>query len=107
MVWNVLNTPAGITVIAGIFLWLMNRLYTAKPAWMAFEGTIISAIKFAEKQISDETPNKGLARLDMALKYVINVYTKIKGKPSDRTVTNLKEGIQIIHNELDQKGILS
>ncbi|MFQ5419717.1 MAG: hypothetical protein ACE5EY_05075, partial [Anaerolineae bacterium] len=51
--------------------------------WAAFEGAIISGVKFAEKQVPDGTPNKGRARLDAALKYVLKVYEEAKGrKPS-------------------------
>ena len=107
LVWEALNTPAGITVMAGLFLWLLNRLYAARPGWAAFEGAIISAVKFAEKEIPDGTPNKGLARLDAALKYVVKVYEEARGrKPSARTVAELKEGIRIVHNELEKAGTL-
>ena len=107
LVWAALNTPVGITVMAGIALWLINRLYAAKPAWAAFEGAIISAVKFAEKQVPDGTPSKGLARLDAALKYVLKVYEEANGKrPSPKTVADLKEGVQIVHNDLEKTGTL-
>jgi len=107
LVWKLLNSPAGITAMAGVMLYLLNRLYTKKPLWAQFEGTIISAIKFAEKKILDGTPNKGLARLDAALKYVIGVYEKMKGKTPDAATTQeLKEGIQIIHDKLEAAGTL-
>ena len=32
-IWNALNSPAGITAVAGLLLWLLNRLYAKKPAW--------------------------------------------------------------------------
>ena len=107
LIWTTINTPAGITVVAGLVLWLLNRLYAAKPAWAAYEGTIISAVKFAEKEIPDGTPNKGLARLDAALKYVIRVYEEMHGaKPSAGVVAELKEGVQIVHNNLEAAGTL-
>ena len=42
--WDVINSPAVIALMAGGLLWLLNRLYAAKPAWQAFEGTIIAAV---------------------------------------------------------------
>ena len=66
IVWDVMNSPAGITAMAGVFLWLLNRLYAKKPLWKRFEGSIISAVRFAEKEIPDDTPGKSLARLDAA-----------------------------------------
>ena len=105
LVWTALNTPAGITVMAGLILWVINRIYAAKPGWAAYEGAIISAVKFAEKTIPDDAPNKGLARLDAALKYVVKVYEQANGKrASAKTVADLKEGVQIVHNELQALG---
>jgi hypothetical protein len=37
--WDVVNSPAVIALMAGGLLWLLNRLYAAKPAWQAFEGS--------------------------------------------------------------------
>jgi hypothetical protein len=93
--WDVVNSPAVIAVLAGGLLWLLNKFYAAKPAWQAFEGTIIAAVKWAEKEIPDDVPNKGLARLDVALKYVLKVYEEARGKPADAKVqAELREGIQ-------------
>lgn len=106
--WNVINTPAGITVAASVLLWLLARLYIARPAWAAFEGTIISAVKFAEKEIPDDTPSAGLRRLDAALQYVLRVYEQARGQAaSEKTRADLKEGIQIIHNQLEEAGTLN
>jgi hypothetical protein len=105
--WSVLNSPAVIAVLAGGLLWLLNRLYAAKPAWQAFEGSIIAAVKWAEKEIPDDTPNKSLNRLNAALNYVLRVYQQARGKPADAaTQAQLREGIQIVHAELEASGNL-
>lgn len=107
LVWKLLNSPAGVTAIAGLILYLLNRLYAKKPAWARFEGAIISGVKLAEKKIPDGTPNKGLARLDAALKYVISVYEEMKGKKPDvATMQELREGVQIVHDRLETAGTL-
>ena len=107
IVWDVMNSPAGITAMAGVFLWLLNRLYAKKPLWKRFEGSIISAVRFAEKEIPDDTPGKGLARLNAALKYVLRVYEEAKGRKADAgAVHELKEGIQVVHDRLDTAGTL-
>jgi hypothetical protein len=107
LVWTAVNILVGITVVVGVFLWLLNRLYAAKPGWAAYEGAIISAVKFAEKEVPDDTPSKGLARLDAALKYVLKVYEEANGKrASAKTVAELKEGIQLVHNDLEKAGTL-
>jgi len=105
--WDVLNSPAVIAIIAAGLLWLLNKLYAAKPAWQAFEGTIIAAVKWAEKEIPDDTPNKALNRLNAALNYVVKVYEEARGKPADAKVkAELREGIQIVHAELEASGNL-
>ena len=107
VMWDVLNSPAIIALIAAGVLWLLNKLYAAKPTWQAFEGTIIAAVKWAEKQIPDDTPNKALNRLDTALDYVVTVYEQARGKPADAKVkAELREGIQIVHAELEASGNL-
>ena len=105
--WDVLNSPAVIAIFAAGLLWLLNKLYAAKPAWQAFEGTIIAAVKWAEKEIPDDTPNKALNRLNAALNYVVKVYEEAQGKPVDAKVkAELREGIQIVHAELEASGNL-
>ena len=105
--WDVVNSPAVIALMAGGLLWVLNRLYAAKPAWQAFEGTIIGAVKWAEKEIPDDTPNKAMGRLDAALNYVLKVYEEARGKPADaQTKNELREGIQIVHAELEAAGNL-
>jgi hypothetical protein len=107
LVWTAMNTPFGIALAAGVFLWLLNRLYASKPKWAAYEGAIISGVKFAEKEVPDDTPNKGLARLNTALKYVLKVYQEVNGqRPSPEVRADLKEGIQIVHHDLEKAGTL-
>jgi hypothetical protein len=107
LLWTAVNSPFGYMTAAAVLLWLLNRLYAAKPGWAAYEGTIISAVKFAEKEIPDDVPNKGLARLDSALKYVLKVYEEVNGKrATTQTAATLKEGIQIVHDNLQANGTL-
>ena len=105
--WDVVNSPAGITVMAGGLVWLLNRLYAAKPAWQAFEGTIIAAVKWAEKEIPDDASNKAIKRLDAALAYVLKVYEDARGTADARTRQEMREGIQIVHAELEAAGNLA
>lgn len=108
IVWKLMNSPTVITLLAGGLLWLLNRLYAARPAWRAFEGTIIAGVKWAEKQIPDDSANTALSRLDTALVYVLKVYTATNGKNASARVTaELREGIQIIHAELEASGALA
>ncbi|HUX16315.1 MAG TPA: hypothetical protein VMW52_07560 [Phycisphaerae bacterium] len=101
-VWAGLNSPIGIATVAALVLWALNKVYAAKPAWKAYEGTIITAIKGAEKMIPDDVENKGMKRLDEALRYVLQVYTQVEGKrPTPAVEASLKEGVQITHASLE------
>jgi len=107
LVWAALTTPVGITAMAGLLLWALNRRYAAKPTGKRFEGTIISAVKFAEQEIPDDTENKGLARLDAAFRYVLRVYQEATGGPATpKVAADLKEGIQITHDRREAAGTL-
>jgi hypothetical protein len=80
-------------------------LYDTRPGWSKYEGTIISAIRFAEKAVPDNAENKSLNRLDKALKYVLAVYEEKEGKsPSKAVKAELLEGIQLVHNDLETSG---
>lgn len=100
-IWEYLNTPLAITVIGSIVAFLLSKLWTAKPAWQKYEGTIIAAIKSAEKAVPDDSENKSVKRLDEALKYVLKIYESQNGKATEETKQELKEGIQIVHNKLE------
>lgn len=104
VIWEFVNTPFAISIIAAGVLWLLSRSSRIQPLWKRWEGTIITAVKFAEKAIPNNTPNKGLEKLDYALKYVLRVYESMHGVPANvKTTAALKEGVQIIHNELEAK----
>ena len=102
-IWEILNSPAAITLAAMLLVYLLNRLYTRKPLWEAWEGTIITAIKLAEKAIPDDTDKKGLGKLDEALQYVLRIYEEARDKPpTPEQAAQLKEAIQIKHAELEK-----
>ncbi len=95
--------------VVGFFLWLSSKFNPFNEAWKKYEGSIITGIKLAEKEIADDTPNAGLAKLDAALKFVLNAYAEAnKGKqPPTKLVEEIKQGIQIKHSDLDRFGGLS
>ena len=103
-IWTVINSPAVIALLAGGLLVLLNRLYASRPAWQAFEGSIIAAVKWAEKEIPDDTPNKSLVRLNAALNSVVKVYEQARGTANEQVKAQLREGIQIVHAELEASG---
>jgi hypothetical protein len=104
--WVFLNSNIGLTVVGMIFLFAMNKLFTAKPAWKKFldqyAGTFIAAIKWAEKAVPDDCQDKSVRRLDAALKYFLVVYHQTTGKtPTPALELIIKEALQVKHAELE------
>jgi hypothetical protein len=107
IVWQAMNSPIGITVVAGLLCYGLSKLYIEKPEWKKYEGTIISAVKYAEKAIPDDADNTAVRRFDTALKYVIEVYQKYNKKaPSPKTELSIRDGISLTHQELESSGSL-
>ena len=103
-VWSAVNSPLGITMVAGALLWVLNKLYSVKPLWQQYEGAVIAAVKYAEKAVPDDSANTSLARLDAALKYVLQVYESAQGrKATEKEIADLTNGIQITHAQLEAK----
>lgn len=109
-VWTFLNSGIGFAIIwaamVGFFIFLASKFNPLQEKWKQYEGSIITGIKLAEKQIPDDTPNSGLAKLDSALRFVLNAYAEANNgkQPSDALVEQIKQGIQIKHSELDRYG---
>jgi len=107
------NSGFGFAVIwaamVGFFIFLTSKLNPFQEAWKKYEGSIITGIKLAEKQVPDDTPNAGLAKLDAALRFVLNAYAEANNgkQPSAKLVEEIKQGIQIKHSDLDRFGGLS
>ena len=111
--WNLLNSPFGFAVIwaavIGVFIFLAGKYNPFQEAWKKYEGSIITGIKLAEKQIADDTPNAGLAKLDAALRFVLAAYGEANGgkQPSAKLIEQIRQGIQIKHSQFDRFGGLS
>lgn len=104
---NTLNQPIVVTFIFSGFAWLIAKLFTEKPEWVKYEGFMISAVKYAEKQIPDETINAGLARADAALKAFIAAYERqYKTTPTDKLVDAVKLNLPLIHQMLESEGAI-
>lgn len=106
-IWIFINSPAGVALSVAVAIWAMNRVYAARPDWRKHQGTIIAAIKYAEKTIPNDSYNKSVKRLDEALGYVIKVIEAAQSKPvTPAEIIELKEGIQVSHAELEAEGII-
>ena len=95
--------------VVGFFIFLASKFNPFQEAWKKYEGSIITGIKLAEKQIPDDTPNAGLAKLDAALRFVLNAYAEANNgkQPSAKEIEQIRQGIQIKHSDLDRFGGLS
>ena len=108
-----LNSGFGFALIwalvLGLFLFLSSKFNPFQEAWKKYEGSIITGIKLAEKQIPDDTPNGGLAKLDAALRFVLKAYAEANNgkQPSAKEIEAIRQGIQIKHSDLDRFGGLS
>ena len=96
-------------VMVGVFLWLASKFNPFQEKWKEWEGSIITGIKLAEKEIPDDTPNAGLAKLDAALRFVLKAYADANNgkQPPASLVEQIKQGIQIKHADLDRYGGLT
>jgi len=106
-IFAVLNSPAAITLYASVVLYILNRVYAVLPASAKYEGSIITAVKAAEIEISKENENAGADRLEFALDFIVKIYEEVeKKRASTAVIANLKEGIQIVHDRLEKQGTL-
>lgn len=107
LILDYLSTPAVITAIAAAAVYLVAKLFTAKPAWKQFEGLMITAIKIAEKAIPEGTSNKSLARADFAMQEFIRQYESTYAwAPSTALRQAVKANLPLVHNMLEETGTL-
>ncbi len=110
---KLLNSGVGFVVIwavlVGVFFWLSSKFNPFQEKWKEWEGSIITGIKLAEKEIPDDTPSAGLAKLDAALRFVLKAYADANNgkQPPAKLIEQIKQGIQIKHADLDRYGGLT
>jgi len=105
---------AFVLVIMGAGAWfilvvLVSLIHPGgKNRWQPWEGTIITAVRLAEKEVPPDVPDAGLVRLDRAVAHVNRVYAEVRRgrRPSRKLAAVLRERIQIIHDEMDRRGSL-
>jgi len=105
--WALANSPVGVSLVACAALWLANRAYAAKPEWQAYEGALIQAVRWAEKEITDGAEGGYLRRADTALKYALAAYERVNGKRADdRAREMLAQGLEVVHADLAAAGVM-
>jgi hypothetical protein len=99
MVWELVNSPAFITAVASVVVYILNKVFDKRPSWAKYEGTIIAAVRHAEKAIPNNSENKSLNRLDAALKYALTVIESREQRVmTEKERAQIIEGIQIVHD---------
>jgi hypothetical protein len=94
-----LASSAGVTVLAALLAWVLNRVFLAKPEWKvvydAYRPAFISAVKYAEKLMPD-----GASRLAAALKRVIEIDAALNGVSE----SVLRQVLTVVHAEAEAAG---
>jgi hypothetical protein len=104
---KVLSTDAVIALIVCAFVTYLAKWLASKDGqkFKQYEGYAVMAIKAAEKAIPDGTANKGMNRLDFAMKSFLVQYEKATGvKASEADVAKIESWISTIHAALESSG---
>ena len=109
MILNLLTTNTVIALVVGAAV-------TAAVAWLktsqgqkfkTYEGYAITAVKLAEAAIPDTATNKGMQRLDFALKTFLSKYRSATGvEPDAKTTAQIESWLAVIHDALEESGTL-
>lgn len=101
-IWQIINSPIGYSVFGFFLLFVINKIFDAKPKWAKYEGLMISAIKNAEKWIPNDSDSGILNKADKALDFFIKSYEKAKGKsPSMKLKQHVQLGLPIVHDKVE------
>jgi len=103
---SVIGVLLGMAFVITTVFWLLSKLDPFHDQWRQWEGSIITAIKLAEKKVSDEIPHAGQIKLNTAMDHVLKDYALANGgkRPSRRLARQLRQGIQTKHADLDRFG---
>ncbi len=110
MIIKLLNTDMVVSLVIGaIVTYLVKWFATSQGAsFKKYEGLLMTAIKAAEKLIPDDTPNKGAARADHAMKLFVEEYERVTGVSADQKVVEAAAlAIPRIHALLESGGNLA
>jgi len=104
--WTFLNSSLGVSIVIFVLSFILGKIFTAKPKWkslvLKYGPSLMQAVKSAEKKISDNTTNKGLAKLDEALQYLIKIEPKLKIVADD----DIKRALTAVHAKAESSGNL-
>jgi len=105
-IWTFLNSGTGMMISGAVILFILNKLFDAKPGWAKHEGIMIQAVKLAGKYIPNGSDGL-IGKADLALEYFIAAYKASHDKePSKQLKRKVVDGLSIVHDKLEENGTL-
>ena len=104
--WTFLNSPLGISMVVSTVASIVAYIITKVPIVKKYSGVLISAVKYAEKAIPDDTDNAGLKKLDLALEYALERFAEIGVKVKEKQIPELIAGLSEAHEKVEADGVL-
>lgn len=97
----ILSNPSVVAIMISILVVLLRALFTRQTKWKEYVGYAIQAVRYAEKQIPDDTPNAGMKRFDQALKHVLQVWERVEGRQAtEKEAAQLGNLVNKAHAEI-------
>jgi hypothetical protein len=102
MLWALLNSPVGVTVVGGVLVWVLGLLFTRQPTWesvfVKYRGQFFDAVRHAEKAIPDGQ-GEASGKVDAAMKFLLQMEPSLaRYKEKD-----LKHALAEAHAEVEAK----
>jgi hypothetical protein len=106
-IWTFLNSSFGITCVLSALAAGLNFVYGKAPWLSKYEGTMVAAVKYAEKQIPDGSANQSLARLDAALKFAVKIIEARENRQlAAPELAEVSEKLGVVHAQAEANGVL-
>jgi hypothetical protein len=106
LIWAFLNSPLGISMVVSAVASLVAVVIAKVPLAKKYGGVLISAVKYAEKAIDDDTENAGMHKLDLALQYALDRFEEIGVKVKEKDIPELVSGLSEAHEKVEADGVL-
>lgn len=103
LIWTFVNSPVGVSIISGLVLFILARVWKAKPAWEKVynehKGLFFDAVRTAEAAIPNDVEGTAGKRADAALQLILKLEHSIARKSKN----DLRLALDKAHTELEVK----
>jgi hypothetical protein len=106
MAWTFMNSTIGAALVVSLVGSLVALIVTKMPFTKKWGGILISAVKYAEKAIPDDTENAGLHKLDVALGYALDRFEELGVKVKDKQLPEIISALSEAHEMVEADGVL-